>query len=250
MYEAGQIVRLHRIPGLWNINGNEDGLPGFRLLSPFAVVVEGQEESFSAFIHYDYGHGTAEHYQRYTGCQGAVTGIGPVIAEAAQQNRDRILAEEAANELSASVRERTALIESLRDDLAAARTQIDAQTDDFETIQDFMLNTVKREQGWCDDGTREVVDRLNEKLSTFHFEFMEWFTVPMEVTGTISKTIRVRVKAPSLDDAVTAVRDASVSEADQMIEDDEDCSYSSCDDVLTNAATCVNFEDIIIAYPR
>ncbi len=134
-------------------------------------------------------------------------------------------------------------VATLKAELARAQARLTEQQQRYRSDMGHIESTmrdVKGEQGWCDEGTNAVIDRINEGL-TGGWEFDRYeseFEVPVTVTGTITTRTSVTVTATSLE------------EAREMVRRDPSDFVDDADDLLTDAARSVSFEDVEIELRR
>lgn len=153
---------------------------------------------------------------------------------------------------NATMDELREIIRRLNNDLTEVKAQSEArlqriqQTEDRHTQQmgkyrndmkhwETVLRGQKEERGWCDEGTNEVIDALNAGfIGGWEIEPYETeFDLEVEITGTMKATTTVTISA------------SSEEKAREMFDEDP-YSYIDADDLLTDAARNVSFDDVEI----
>jgi hypothetical protein len=126
--------------------------------------------------------------------------------------------------------------------LKAALTRAQERLSQQQTIYrndmghiEVTMRAVKDEQGWCDEGTNDVIERINEGLEGgWEFDrYEQEYEFTVTVTGTMTKTLSVTVSAVSED----AAREMVEESPDEYLSDDTDS-------ILTEAARNISFEDV------
>jgi hypothetical protein len=106
----------------------------------------------------------------------------------------------------------------------AANTYRDRLQRDIDFFTETMRD-VKDVQGWCDEGTNDIIEQLNNGFDVHYIEpYQQEFEVEYEITASISTSGTVTVMASSQD------------AANEFFADDPD-SYITPEDIATEALT-------------
>lgn len=225
MYTKDEIIYVTDIPGIWNDKEGWTSSTNRSLNSRFTKVVEGGH-TFEGLFTLRNADGTLSEVN-FIDCEGITLAA---LAEGYEENT--------ATQRNADQRD---------DTIRSLQTKVEALKQDLSTIGEFLLGTVKQEQGWCDEGTQDVVDRLNAMLTQHTFEMDRFFEVSAVVEGTIYKPVTLRIKAASQEEAEDIVRRASSEgEMDSLLDGIEDLP-DTVDEILTDAARHITFENVDVS---
>lgn len=226
MYTKDEIIYVTDIPGIWNDKEGWIGPTDRSLHSRFVKVTSGYEFSFTGDFTVRDTDGELVPLE-YTGCSGITLSA---LAEGYEENA------------------RTQRIADDQNDIIRSlRTKVEALKQDLNTIEEFLLGTVKEEQKWCDEDTQEIVDRLNAMLTQHTFVMERFFDVSAVIEGTLYKPVTLRIKAASQEEAEDIVRRASSEgEMDSLLDGIEDLP-DTVDEILTDAARNIPFENIDVS---
>ena len=87
------------------------------------------------------------------------------------------------------------------------------------------MRDVKDVQGWCDEGTNDIIDQLNSGFQTHYIEpYQQEFEVDYEITASVTYSGTYTVMASSQD------------AANEFFSDDPE-SYITPEDIATEAVT-------------
>lgn len=228
MYTKDEIIYVTDIPGVWNDKEGWISSTNRSLNSRFTKVVEGGH-AFEGLFTLRNADGTLSEVN-FIDCEGITLAA---LAEGYEENA------------------RTQRIADDQNDIIRSlRTKVEALEQDLNTIGEFLLGTVKQEQGWCDEGTQDVVDRLNAMLTQHTFVMERFFEVSAAIEGTLYKPVTLRIKARSQDEAEEIVRRASSDQEMDSLLDDTEGLPGTVDEVLTGAARNIPFENIDVSLRR
>ena len=109
------------------------------------------------------------------------------------------------------IRDLEATVQRLKEDLDAChilhQRAVDLYKNDM-THWEKTMRQVKEDKGWCDEGTNEVIELLNQGFNGWEIELYEQeFDVEVRVTATVYFKSTISVMATSLDAAREMVDD-------------------------------------------
>ena len=133
------------------------------------------------------------------------------------------------------VRDLEATVQRLKDDLDACRTLYERTLDLYKNDMahwEKTMRQVKEDKGWCDEGTNEVIEVLNNGFKSWKLDpYEQEFSVDVTITAEVHLRSTISVMATSLDAAREMV-------------DNDPSSYMDVDCALHDEIAAYGFDKV------